>query len=175
MRLLDQRQTAGEARASYRTVLRAVGHYLDAQHARDAQVLELPGQLVLQFTEVEAGMNRQVVYLPLADLHASGRILEQSGWHPGRRVRKATGRGGHEAILGALGAALDQADAEMMALEELDDGGVLLTYHLYVPHAGYVPRKQHMVLGRDAQQLLVKSAAGLQGAGRRGPFGVRAR
>ena len=80
----------------------------------------------------------------------------------------------YEDVLRALGYELEHGAACMIALDELDEEGFVLTYQVNNPADGYLLRKRLLVLGPEQRHMILKDAYARRKPARRGLFGLRA-
>jgi hypothetical protein len=144
--------------ATYQSMLRAIGAFLDTQPSYYLAVAEVPDGFLVRTHRSAHAPVPTVLHLTRTAL---GEQLEQlRASKPHQRVVQprlwSRFPNGHQDFLRALGYELDEASARVILLEELEDG-IVLTYCSPQPETGVV-RKRLVVLGLPEIEAILNAA-----------------
>jgi len=144
--------------ATYQSMLRAIGAFLDAQPSYHIAVAEVPDGFLLRMhraPHIPEPMVLHVTRTALVEQLEQLRVTKprKPALQPGLWSRFPNG---HQDFLRALGHELDEASAQSMLLEELEDG-IVLTYRYPQPDA-VVWHRRLLVLGLPEIEAILNAA-----------------
>lgn len=143
-------------RIPYQQELRLLGAFLDRQRPTRFTVIERIGGFEVLMERLDPGPLREKTVFAHSTL--AQQLLPVLGQR-GDRVEHdwSLGFGSREDFLRALGYELEEADAYMIVLDEVDDA-VIATYNSIDPTQGYSWRKRWVRLGREEIDQILKAA-----------------
>jgi hypothetical protein len=149
---------------SYYTMLRALGAWLDEEKPRRFTVLETVDGFTVILTQhgsgkptlVEVHFDRQSLGDRERRMVEKRRILGNPFGNSHERAWTLS-QYGRQDFMRALGYELDDAEAQGLILDELDDR-LLLTYSFVDPAQGYLWHKKMVSLGQDEIEKILEVA-----------------
>lgn len=149
-------------RISYEKALRTLGQYLDARDSTMVHVLEAINGFTVRYQERADDPASALVSFTKSDLLA----LDEEARRNRRIIRLLSGRSGkaghvrgstYQQMFRALGSQLDAAEAYGLLIDEVEEG-FLVTYQHLQSRDGYQSRKQLLILGDDALEIIMTDA-----------------
>lgn len=150
----------GEETRTYENVLRAVGAFLDRHAYGRFTLIELPEGFTLT-AEQSDGEQSSELHFTWSDLSDQNSQLMRTRRFPGQKFGgqwhlAPTGR---QDFLRALGFELDDAEAQSILIDELEDQ-LIVTYSHLDPSKGYQWRKRRTALGAQQMNEILQAAHG---------------
>ena len=146
---------------SYEQEFRLIGRWMDQRHPDHIQLVETPEGFAALWQwghDIRAAISRLFAHQDFIALERQARAMRGQMPNSSTRMNGSTYAKSYEDLLRAVGHELDEAAAETVLLEELDNG-FLVTYQYRDLTNAPVWRKHMAVLETKQEQSLLKQAA----------------